>query len=240
MIEVHPDFKELETFISDLPESFDREGQCIYKGRNELREFNVNGYKLVVKSYKRPNIINRFAYGFLRSSKAERAYKYGLKLQASGFGTPQPVGFLTCRNGFLLDKSYSVSMKSKYPYTYRDFNKHEFKRQDEILEAIARFTARLHENHYIHHDYSAGNILFDDSPSNIPIEIIDLNRMSFNKKISLEEGCRNFERLPGSDYMLEIMGSVYAECRGFNPEVCKQKIKRYVQEEIDMRLKRSH
>jgi len=235
---IHPDFEFLRDFISELPERFAKEGDIIYKGRNELRLYHVKGYDLVVKSYKRPNIVNRVAYGFLRSSKAERAYRYGLFLLEKGFGTPTPVGFVTCRRDFLFENSYSISLQSTCPYTYRDFSKWDFSRRKEILETIALFTARLHENNILHKDYSAGNILFDDKQEQIPLEIIDLNRIVF-KQVGLEEGCRNFERLPGSDEMLEIMGTIYARARGFDPDICIGKIKEYVRKEIEMRNRKS-
>lgn len=239
MMVLHPDFRELQEFMVRLPEIFHQEGECIYKGRNELRLFREKGYELVVKSYKRPNIVNRIAYGFLRSSKAERAYLYGLKLQESGFGTPQPIGFITCRKNLLFDKSFSVSLRSTCPYTYRDFNKQSFIRQDEILETIALYTARLHTMGFLHQDYSGGNILFNDNEESIHIEIVDLNRMVFHKKIGFKAGCKNFERLPGTDDMVRTMGVTYARARGFDPELCVRTIKKYIDIEIKVRLKRS-
>lgn len=233
-VTIHPDFAFLRHFITQLPERFAQEGQVIYKGRNELRLFAVEGYDLVVKSYKRPNLINRIAYGFLRSSKAERAYRYGLLLQEKDFGTPCPVGFVTCRSGLFFDHSYSIALQSTCPYTYRDFKKQEFPRQKEIAEAIGLFTARLHAEGILHKDYSAGNILFDDRPDQIKIEMIDLNRLAF-RKIGLEEGCRNFERLPEKEAIIETMGATYARARGFDPALCISKIKNFIQKEIEAR-----
>lgn len=234
---LHPDFEQLNDFIRSLPEVFNREGTVLYKGRNELRQYRIAGYDLVVKSFKRPHLINRIVYGFLRPSKAERSYQYALKLLKTGFKTPQPVGFVTCRKGICFEKSYYISLKSTCSFTYKDFNHRSFQRQDEILKAIALFTARLHESGFLHKDYSAGNILFDDTTEKIPIEIIDLNRIVF-RKVNMEDGCKNFERLPGSDDMLTLMGTIYAKSRGFDPETCVSKIKKYVQTELDARQKR--
>lgn len=234
---LHPDFEELNDFIRSLPELFNREGTVLYKGRNELRQYRIAGYDLVVKSFKRPHLINRIVYGFLRPSKAERSYQYALKLLKAGFKTPQPVGFVTSRKGICFDKSYYISLKSTCPFTYKDFNNHSFQRQDEILKAIALFTARLHESGFLHKDYSAGNILFNDITKEISIEIIDLNRIVF-KKVNMENGCKNFERLPGNDDMLTLLGTTYAKARGFDPEICVRKIKKYVQIEVDARQKR--
>jgi len=233
---IHPDFEHLRHFIQNLPYQFHKAGITIHEGRNELRLYEVDGYSLVVKSYKRPHILNRIIYGFIRASKAERAYRYGLKLLNTDFNTPQPVGYVTCRRGLLLDKSYSVTIKSDLPYTFKDFSKQTFKRQDEILKSIALYTARLHEAGFLHKDYSAGNILFDDIPNKIPIEIVDLNRIIF-RKVNMRKGCKNFERLPGNDHMLNIMATTYAKARGYDAETCFKLIKKYVQIELETRKK---
>ncbi|MDR1406490.1 MAG: glycosyltransferase [Tannerella sp.] len=223
-IVLHPDCKELESFMSGLPAMFGSRGETMYRGRNELRLFRRDGYELVVKSYRRPQIPNAVAYGFLRPSKAERAYRHALRLLADGIGTPAPVGFMTCRRWFLLADSYSVSLRSACPFTYRDFATRSFPRRDEILEAIARTTARMHECGILHKDYSAGNILFDDAPDTIPVEIVDLNRMSFGK-VGLTKGCRNFERLPATTAMKAVMAACYARERNFDVRTCTAKMR---------------
>ncbi|MDR2919348.1 MAG: hypothetical protein LBV72_08305 [Tannerella sp.] len=235
---IHPNFEVLREFIQSIPFRFDHEGTVIYKGRNELRHYSIQGYELIVKAYKRPVFINRIAYGFLRSSKAERAYRYALKLLKAGFKTPEPVGFITCRQRLLFDKSFSISLKSNCPYTYKDLSAEKFSRYDEIINAIVLFTARFHEAGFLHKDYSAGNILFDDTTKEIAIEIIDLNRITFTK-VGLEKGCRNFERLPAKDDTLSLMGTTYAKARGFDPDTCIRIIKKYIQIELKKRLKQS-
>jgi glycosyltransferase involved in cell wall biosynthesis len=225
---VHPSFKSLETFMLRLPYIFREQGETMYKGRNELRLFHHQGYDLAVKSYRRPHALNAAIYGFLRPSKAERAYRHALRLLAAGVGTPAPVGFVAGRRYFLFADSYSVTLLSACPYTYRDMATRAFARRDEILEAIARTTARMHENGIWHKDYSAGNILFDDVSDAIPVEIVDLNRMSFAKtKTGLKKGCRNFERLPATDDMTAVMATCYAKERGFDPKTCIAEMKRY-------------
>lgn len=96
----------------------------------------------------------------------------------------------------------------------------------------------MHDAGFYHEDYSAGNILFRDDLPEIQIEIIDLNRLSFGK-IGLEKGCKNFERLPGSDEMLSVMAEAYAEARGFNAQECLALIRKYVDEELDYRKKKA-
>lgn len=221
---VNPAFKRFGSLVCSLPVLFDCEGIPLYKGRNELKIFERDGTKLVVKSYQIPHLLNRIIYGTFRSSKAERAYRYAELLNKIGVCSPAPVGYYFVKTGFLFGHSYFVSLKSECPYSYRDFAKSSFARQDDILRAIARVTATLHEHGILHKDYSAGNILFkENTDGEIHVEIIDLNRMRFGK-VSMEEGCRNFERLPGSAEMIAVMADEYARCRGFEADKCRELI----------------
>lgn len=223
---INPKYKELEAFLRDLPTCFSNEGEVIHKGRNELRLFNVNGYSLVVKSFQKPHLINRFVYGLFRASKAERSYLYAKKLLHANIGTPEPVGYITESNKLLFNSSFYISLKSECPNQYYDLNNRYFDRREEILQAIGIVTARMHENGFLHKDYSGGNILFNDKEELIRTEIIDLNRMSFGK-INMHLGCKNFERLTASEETLITMGKAYAKSRGFNERECISLIKKY-------------
>jgi tRNA A-37 threonylcarbamoyl transferase component Bud32 len=208
---IHPDFKVLETFIVDLPQHFEETGESIRKLRNELRVCQYAGYTLVVKSYRQPNLFNRFIYGRLRSSKAERAYQYALLLRQAGLSTPHPVAYLTQRH-LLFGKSFFVSLHSTLPYTYTDLKSRSFSRLHEILLAVARNAAAMHNAGFRHLDYSSGNILFDDAPEEIPVELVDLNRMSFGY-VKLKTGIQDLERLEGDSSRLRILLEEYSRLR---------------------------
>lgn len=216
----------LADYIAALPAVFASGGKFIYEGRNELKEFTWKGREVVVKSYRVPHLLNRIVYRFFRASKAERSYRYADMLRRVGVGSPEPIGFYTTGSWFLLGHSYYACAKSVCPYTYRDFAQRSFARQDEILRAIARTTATLHEHGFLHKDYSAGNILFDESGDEIKVEIIDLNRMRFTE-VSMEEGCKNFERLPGTKDMFRVLAEEYAQARGFDAGECLRLIEKY-------------
>lgn len=222
---VHANFEELSLFIYNLPAQFEKEGEIIYKGRNQLKKYTVAGHELIVKSYRRPIFINRIIYGLFRASKAERSYEYALKFLNAGIGSPFPVGFINVKRGFLLDTSYFVSLKSECDCQYTDFKNQKFVHENAILEAIGRTTAVMHEQGFLHKDYSAGNILFRDEVP-VPIEIIDLNRMRF-RKIDMQTGCKNFERLPGSPQMFTAMGKAYAHERNMDENECISLIQKF-------------
>ena len=217
---LNSNYKGLGNFVLSMPKLFaNNEGVVIKKGRNEIRILVHDGVEYVVKAFHRPNIINSLVYGRLRSSKAQRSYEYAEMLMKDGIGTPAPVAYYTERKGLFFTNSYYVSLKSECSYTYADLLKGGFPDMEEILRAIARTTAAIHNHGYIHKDYSRGNILFGRTDKGIKVEIIDLNRIRFHK-IKIEEGCKNFERLPGTKEMLSIMADEYAKARHFSPEEC--------------------
>lgn len=226
-IYVASDFCTLTDYAKALPALFKYNyGTIIYKGRNELREMDWYGTKVVVKSFRVPNLINRIAYGVFRSSKAQRSFEYAEMLRREGIGSPAPVAYYTERNGLLFTHSYYVCLKSECPYSYVNLMRGDFPGQEEILRAIARTTAALHEKGYLHKDYSRGNILFRRTDKGVEVEIIDLNRIRF-RTVDMEEGCRNFERLPGTPEMFAILADEYAKARGFDANECLKLILKY-------------
>lgn len=217
---IHPDFEDLREFVETVPERFQKdEGVVIHKGRNELRRMEFKGRQFVVKSFHRPNFINRFVYGVFRPSKAKRSYDHAEMYLRIGVGTPQPVGYLNVRSGLLFDRSYYVSCLSACPYVYNDLFTQKFEYEEEVLRAIGRTTAILHEHGYAHKDYGRENILFRKTSGGIELEIVDLNRM-YVGPIDLKMGCKNFERLPATPQMHRWMAEEYAKARGFDAEKC--------------------
>lgn len=223
---VGDDFQDLSSFVRVLPVHFENGGTLIYEGRNKLKEFEIHGRKLIVKSYQLPHLINRVVYNSFRASKARRSYQYAQMLRKAGIGSPAPVGFYSTGTWLLFGRSYFVSLKSECPYTYRNLLEETFTGDKEkVLRAIARTTAALHENGFLHKDYSGGNILFRETDKGIEVEIIDLNRMRFGK-VDIETGCKNFERLPGTHEMFVILADEYAKVRGFDADRCLKLIEK--------------
>lgn len=223
---VGDDFQDLSSFVRVLPMHFENGGTLIYEGRNKLKEFEIHGRKLIVKSYQLPHLINRVVYNSFRASKARRSYQYAQMLRKAGIGSPAPVGFYSTGTWLLFGRSYFVSLKSECPYTYRNLLEETFTGDKEkVLRAIARTTAALHENGFLHKDYSGGNILFRETDKGIEVEIIDLNRMRFGK-VDIETGCKNFERLPGTHEMFVILADEYAKVRGFDADRCLELIEK--------------
>lgn len=237
-----PEFRPLGAWVCRLPQSFDREGKVVYEGRNTLKQIIVPAGGLdraeqaarlkatglasgpettvVVKSFQRPVWLRRLIYGWVVKSKARRSFEYACLLKDKGLETPAPVAYVERRRWGLLQDSYYVSLASTLPLTMNDLIGHpELPHRDAYLDAVARYTARLHDEGICHADYSCGNILLGMENGEPKVEVIDLNRLHFGT-VGQKAGCRNFERINIDRAALSLMARSYARARGFDEETC--------------------
>ena len=63
-IEINPRYSHFDSFVRQLPATFDQSGELIYDSRNKVRLFTVNGQFIVVKRYKVPLLHQRIDYTF--------------------------------------------------------------------------------------------------------------------------------------------------------------------------------
>jgi len=223
---VHPEYTLLSDWIKGISSFFPVEGVTIYKSRNELKYFETDFGKMVVKSFRIPHVVNRFAYSFLRLSKAKRSYIYSMEILKRGFKTPQPVAYLELYETGLLTESYYVCAYSDYLLMRNfSFTKKLTEEDIVILKAFARFTAQLHAKDIYHVDYSGGNILYKKVGENVFFELIDVNRIQF-KKVTEKMAYKAFQRLDLSVEMLEIVAREYASVRGMDTGKSIAEIKR--------------
>lgn len=61
---INPAYRRFEDFVRRVPRIFSEEGKTIYKARNEIKVFEVDGVELNVKRYRVPHLINRVIYRF--------------------------------------------------------------------------------------------------------------------------------------------------------------------------------
>jgi len=216
---IYPEYKRLSDWIKKIPSFFSSQGETIYKARNELKIFDSDFGKIIIKSFRVPHIINRFAYSFLRYSKAKRSYIYSLEILKRGFKTPQPIAYIELFKTGLLSESYYVSTYTEGYLLMRTFSyDKELTEEDTvILRAFACFSAQLHEKEIYHTDYSPGNILYKKEGENINFELIDLNRVQF-KKVTEKMAYKSFSRMNFSIAMLEIVAQEYALQRRLDVE----------------------
>ena len=188
--------------------TFDRwnEGEVIFQRRNTLRL--TEG--VVVKQFAVPSLFRGMWYGWFNKSKARRSFIYAHRMESL---TPMPVAYREVRVCGILRESWYACMQSECTHTFNELvDAPLFPHRKEILEAIGRFTAQLHQRGILHQDYSGGNILFNDNGS--VVEVIDLNRIRWSKRLSREQRLRNFERLNIDREALRTMAHAYATIMG--------------------------
>ena len=169
---------------------------------------------LNIKAFKIPNLINQFAYRFIRKSKAQRSFEYANKLIDLQVGTPKPIAYFEYRTALLIKKSFYISEQLDCDLTYRklinDFNYPDY---DNILRAFTRFTFDLHEKGIQFLDHSPGNTLIIKNGNKYDFYLVDLNRMQF-KSLTFKDRMQNFSRLTPKKEMVQQMSNAYAKLIG--------------------------
>jgi serine/threonine protein kinase len=185
-------------------------GEIIYAKRNTLRRYN--GF--ISKQFATPSLWRGIIYGWFCPSKAKRSFEYAHRLDTL---TPQPIAYREVRYCGVLRESWYVCQESECKYTFNDLiHNKTFPNRELILQAIGRFTAELYLRGVFHQDYSGGNILFNEDGSKI--EIIDLNRIKFYRKMPLKKGLQLFERLNIDKEALSILGATFAQPLGLDKD----------------------
>ncbi|HFC92646.1 MAG TPA: hypothetical protein ENJ51_07520 [Leucothrix mucor] len=207
--QLHPDYLHLQPLIDTIEPHFQSASHILHAARNELRVVAFSGEDYVIKSFKIPNTINRFAYRYLRASKAKRSYDYSLTLGVEL--CPQPIAYIEQFQHGLLARSYYISRHFNYDFTIRPLlDDAEFADRGVILQTFAEFTYQLHQKGILHRDYSPGNILIKKQADGYEFKIIDVNRMQF-KRLNLQDRLTNFARLMVDDSTMKIILDRYAE-----------------------------
>ncbi len=243
---IHPAYQQLLHFIEELPNRFDSEGVLLYKGRNVVKQYLVEGYTLVVKRYKRPHLIQRIVYTFFKPSKMERAYRFAAMLREKEIDTPQEVAYIETFEGGLFSVGYFVSFYCSYPPVWVELDVEEFQHKFSnpqsgnvaetfamketstfnylLADRLAEFFVELHTKGVLHGDLNLSNILYhQQADSGYVFSLIDTNRSVF--KIPNRREClRNLVRVTHRRKVLVYLIAKYAELRGWNPEECMNEI----------------
>ncbi len=200
-------------FISD----FDTSGTILIKGqRNTIKLFELEEITLNIKSFKKPNLINKIAYRYFRKSKARRSFEFASKLMDLGIGTPKPVAFFENYDFIGLKESYYACEHLENVFEFREIvqNLH-FKNRDEILRQFIRFSFEMHQKGIEFLDHSPGNTLIkENTDGTFSFYLVDLNRMKFHKTIDFETRMKNLSHLTPQKEMIIIMAQEYAKLLG--------------------------
>jgi len=224
-LEINSEYDLSQDDILEILDLFRSEGVVIDDVRNTIKTVNYKGIILNVKSFKIPNVINRFAYKYIRQSKAKRSFLYAKKLLSFGMNTPSPIAFIEYSNSFGITNSFYLSIQQEVDYTFKELIGSEIANIKSVLIEFTRFTYKMHKKGVFFIDHSPGNTLISKTNNGYDFYLVDLNRTKFyNKEISLDLGIKNFYRLGSTPEMVEVMAKEYALLRGADEEYVLNKM----------------
>ena len=211
---IHNKFKDLQERIVFLIDHFLIEGKILVNGqRNAIKLFEVEGITLNIKSFKRPNLINKIVYRYFRKSKARRSFEFASKLMEMQIGTPQPVAFFENYDFVGLKESYYAWEQLENVFEFREIVQNEaFENRDFIIRKFTQFTFEMHEKGIEFLDHSPGNTLIHkNADGSYSFFLVDLNRMKFHETIDFKTRMKNLSKITHKKDMIEVMSNEYAK-----------------------------
>ncbi len=219
---VHPEYTSLQPKFDFLLENFKNSGELIgSEKRNVIKVFEIEELAVNIKSFKKPNFLNSFIYGYLRKSKAQRSFEYAKILLSKNIGTPQPFAFYENKTITGLKESYYFSQQQDVDLMFRNLIFDEnYPNRDEIIKQSAAFFFKIHNQGIEFIDNTAGNTLIKKIADNTyNFYLVDLNRMSFHKTLSLEQRVKNIAKLTTDSYINKKFSEAYAPLFGVSETV---------------------
>ena len=213
----HPSFLKYKTQIENCITNFTISGKDFVIGkRNAIKLFELGNDLISIKSFKKPNIINKIAYRYFRKSKARRSFEFASKLIEMKIGTPQPVAFFENYDFIGLKESYYACEHLEQVFEFREIVQNEaFENRDFIIRNFTKFTFEMHEKGIEFLDHSPGNTLIrKNSDGTYSFFLVDLNRMKFHEILDFQTRMKNLSKITHKKDMIAVMSNEYAKLSG--------------------------
>ena len=214
LAQYHPNFSKCKTQIENCITNFTSSGKDFVIGkRNAIKLFKLGGEVISIKSFKKPNLINKIAYRYFRKSKARRSFEFASKLMEMQIGTPQPVAFFEKHDFIGLKESYYVCEHLENVFEFREIVQNEaFENRDFIIRKFTQFTFEMHEKGIEFLDHSPGNTLIRKNiDGGYSFFLVDLNRMKFHEAIDFQTRMKNLSKITHKKDMIVVMSNEYAK-----------------------------
>ena len=218
-VNYNPKFSNLSDILNEIFVNFNFKGKILVNGqRNAIKLFEVEGITLNIKSFKKPNLINKIVYRYFRKSKARRSFEFASKLMEMQIGTPQPVAFFENYDFVGLKESYYACEHLENVFEFREIVQNEtFENRDFIIRKFTQFTFEMHEKGIEFLDHSPGNTLIrKNNDVSYSFFLVDLNRMQFHETIDFKTRMKNLSKITHKKDMIAVMSNEYAKLSGEN------------------------
>ena len=211
---IHNKFKDFQERIVFFIDHFLIEGKILVNGqRNIIKLFEFEEITLSIKSFKKPNLINKIVYRYFRKSKARRSFEFASKLMEMQIGTPQPVAFFENYDFVGLKESYYACEHLENVFEFREIVQNEaFENRDFIIRKFTQFTFEMHEKGIEFLDHSPGNTLIrKNNDGSYSFFLVDLNRMQFHETMNFQTRMKNLSKITHKKDMIAVMSNEYAK-----------------------------
>ena len=159
-----------------------------------------------IKEYKYPSFLKRFLYSF-HNSPARKAWFAAHGLLTINIKTPKPIALLEEKKYLIIKKSFIImeDISTCLPcnkYVNEQFNdpydKIASERKKKFVSRMALSFRQLHDSKVYHGDLKANNIMIMELQDNWDFFYLDLDRVHFDKKITLKKMVKNLSQLNAS------------------------------------------
>ncbi len=217
LAQYHPNFFKFKTEIENCIFHFYSSGKDFVIGdRNRIKLFELKNEIISIKSFKKPNLINKIAYRYFRKSKARRSFEYASKLMDLGIGTPKPIAYFENFDFIGLNDSFYVCEHLEDVFEFRALVQNtDFNQRESILRQFVGFSYQMHQKGVEFLDHSPGNTLIkDNNDGTYSFYLVDLNRMKFHESVDFQSRMKNLSHLTPQKEMIVIMANEYAKLSG--------------------------
>ena len=159
-----------------------------------------------IKEYKYPSSFKRFLYSFC-NSPARRAWFAAHGLIALNVKTPKPIALIEEKRFGILRKSFIVTedITASLPCNkyisetfHNPYDKAASRKKRIFLSCLAASFRQLHDSGIYHRDLKANNIIIKELPDTWNFFYLDLDRVCFDKTITLKKKIKNLSQLNAS------------------------------------------
>lgn len=211
-IKIHPAFKRYEKEILKISQEQFTPDIVFCNHRNTVVKTEMQGIPIIVKKYKRPTLINCLVYTFFRKNKALRSYLNAQKLLDMGIETPKPIAYITVSKFYIFHTGYYISEYLPYKTikeTYKNLSGGNVLDKANFEHDFISFLEKIYKLKISHKDFNSENILVNKIEDRFHFSLVDINRMTFDKDISVKIAMRWLVQLGLSiDDNIKVLNSV--------------------------------
>lgn len=185
-IRISPAWEHLRELITQVPDGRFQVTHTFCNRRNTVQRVLLGDVPVVVKRFRRPNLLNSFVYTHLRPCKADRSFDNACRFIERGVPTAEPIAVIIDHKGWLMTDSWYISRAvdaEPIGVTVTEADRPEMDRMFDtmpMLQQFFDFAVGLFRDEIYQRDFNRGNFLVvQRKPGEWIFPLVDINRVSY-------------------------------------------------------------